>query len=143
MRPLISSKVNEPEPSPPASAHIRWPVPIFDHIEDRVRVGVIVWITLWFGTTIILVRLSKENWAMPLMIVGIVGMFTLTRTTKFLQSRILDKSLRSNDQLCTNCGYDLTTENLRCPECGNVYTLADTRSAWKSVRDDPQRESNK
>lgn len=113
----------------------RWPLPIFDRIQDRVRVGIIVWVALWFGTTVTLMGLKRDNWAMPLMLVGVVGLLALTRATKFLQARLLGKAQRSQDQLCSQRGYYLTTENLRCPECGGVYTLADTRSAWEVARE--------
>ena len=88
-----------------------------------------------------LLNLKGASWLVaallpPLMILGIVGMVAFTRATKFLQGRMLGRALRSNDQLCIHCGYDLTTENLRCPECGNVYTLAGTREAWKNLRDE-------
>lgn len=115
--------------------HEQWPLPLFDRIENRVRIGLIVWVTLWFGTTVTLMGLKRDNWAMPLMLVGIAGLLMLTRATKFLQRRLLEKARRAQDQLCTQCGYYLTTETLRCSECGNVYTLADTRTAWNAARE--------
>ena len=95
----------------------------------------IAWVTLWFATTVTLMALKRDHIAMPLMLVGIAGLLTLTRATKFLQTRMLNKAQHAQDQLCTRCGYYLTTDTLRCSECGNVYTLADTRTAWQSARE--------
>lgn len=64
---------------------------------------------------------TRREWAL-LMFASFTCAFFFSWRDRLAAKQVLRKLLRSQPELCANCGYDLhASQGPRCPECGSVF----------------------